>query len=554
MKDEAQLSSSNQVQVWQFEAIIEAMTDAVFVLDAVGNPLLTNSAARTLLTRILPSDYIERSLAEQFTQIVLSDENGQPLPLEAWPASRILAGEVLAPEKAAELSMPTRDGRLLYTHMTGGPLYDTTGAVIGAVIVVRDVTEGKRAEQERERYTQQLRMLAHREREAREEVETQKELLQLILDELPSSVYLVRGADARLMLANRTAETLWGASWPYNQAMQTFLVENDIQLYSSTGLPLPPEQWVTLRAVRQLETIRQHQETIHRPNGSDLPVLVNAVALGTTTGLSRLPGQFAGEASQEGEPLALVVHHDVAALKEAEYIKDEFIGIAAHELRNPVAALAGFAEMLKIQTARGKGQALDDWQLEALDEIEQASKRLIKLTGELLDITSLQAGRLQLQCMTTDLVALAQRIVTRLQATTERSHLSLQTSSAQIMVFIDPVRIEQVLSNLLNNAIKYSPSGGPITAYIQQQQQQILISVQDNGMGIPQSQHTKIFSRFMRADNVREAGISGTGLGLYLCRELIELHEGRIWFESEEGIGTTFFFTLPYATAAKGVG
>ncbi len=528
-----------QAHARQLEAIFEAMTDAVFVANREGTLTLTNTAARTLFSRIFPMDYITRPIAEQFTQVVLYDAQEQPLPLAQWPALRILAGEVLTPDRAAEISIPTHDGQFLNTHMTGGPLHDAEGNLTGAVIIVRDVTERKRLEQ--------------REHEAREEAEAQQELLQLILDELPSSVYLVRGKDARLMLANHMARALWGASWFYDQPMQAFMSKHQIRLYSPTGQQLEPSQWVTLRAVQQEETVRQYQETIRRSNGSHLPVLVNAVALGTTRRLSRLPTMFTERATTNVEPLALVVHQDVATLKEAEYLKDEFIGIAAHELRNPVAALSGFAQLLVSQTARGRGPSLAPWQNEALEEIGLASKRLVTLTEELLDVTRLQAGRLRLQQTLANVVALVQRMVTRSQLTTERCHLTLQASAPHLMVFMDQARIEQVLSNLLNNAIKYSPRGGPIEVRVQEQRdmQEVLISIRDRGIGIPTSEQVQIFSRFKRANNAHEAGITGTGLGLYLCRELIELHRGRIWFESTEKVGSTFFVILPSGEHAR---
>src|SRR5579859_6611856 len=379
-----------------------------------------------MFSRIVAPEHIARPTAEQFAQLVIYDVQGQPLPLDQWPALRIMTGEVLTPDRAAEITMPTHDGQRIDTHVTGGPLHDAEGNLTGAVIIIRDVTERKRMEQ--------------REHEAREEAEAQKELLQLILDELPSSVYLVRGKDARLMLANHTARNVWGAPWAYDQPMRTFITEQQIRLYTSTGQPLTPEHWVTLRAVQREETVRQHQETIRRPNGSHLPVLVNAVALGTTRRLSRLPTMFADHKTTEIEPLALVVHQDVAALKEAEYLKDEFIGIAAHELRNPVAALSGFAQMLVSHTAKGRGPALAPWQNEALGEIDLASRRLVTLTEELLDVTRLQAGRLQLQRTNTDVVALAQRMVTRLQLTTELCGLSLQTSVPYLIIFMDQAR------------------------------------------------------------------------------------------------------------------
>ena len=143
----------------------------------------------------------------------------------------------------------------------------------------------------------------------------------------------------------------------------------------------------------------------------------------------------------------------MSALKEAEYLKDEFIGVAAHELRNPLAVLKGFARMLVYQTARGKGAKLAPWQTEALEEIEEATSRLDKLTEDLLDVTRLQAGRLVLSRTPTDLVALTRHVVTQRQMTT-RHHTILpgHGSSPPCVVEVDRGRIEQVLSNLLGNA------------------------------------------------------------------------------------------------------
>jgi signal transduction histidine kinase/GAF domain-containing protein len=536
--EHAQVSErAAQAHARQLEAIFEAMTDAVFVLDQNGNVTMTNTTARQHLALLSPSDYATRPLSERYTIMKLADEQGMPLEPTAWPTPRVLAGEVLTPERGAETSYPTRDGHTLYTQVTGGPLHDGDGNQHGAVLIVRDITERKHAEREREQL----------ERERREDIEAQRELLLMVLDELPSSVSLVRGEDARLMLANRMNRQLWGAPWPYNETMQDFLAEHRIRLESPTGQPLPPEQWATLRALRQGETVLQHQETIHRPDGSKLPVMVNAVSLGMSNRLSRLPLLFAGSAPDHAESLALVIHQDVSVIKEAESLKDEFIAIAAHELRNPVAALAGFAQTLVSYTKRGKGPPLSAFQNELIAEIELAAARLVTLTEELLDVTRVQAGRLQLYPTLTDLVSLARSTVTRFQRTAEHCSISLHSSVSQLYVLVDPVRIDQVLANLLSNAIKYSTQGGVIDVRIEEhrQQQHVLLSVRDEGLGIPKDQQALIFSRFKRASNALQAGLLGAGLGLYLCRELLALHGGQIWFESTEGKGSTFFVKLP---------
>lgn len=363
--------------------------------------------------------------------------------------------------------------------------------------------------------------------------------LQQILDALPSGVYLVHGDEARLLLANKPAASVFGARWPAEQPMREFLATNAIALFDAQGHLLTPEQYATLRAVRHDETVLQQQETIRRPDGSRLPVLVSALPLSPPPGTGQLvPPEV---------PVALVMHQDVTALKEAEDLKDEFVGIVAHELRTPLSALRGFADMLLVQTARKRGPQLADWQQEALGEIEQAVTRLVELTEELLDVTRLQTGRVMLHRTPTDVVSLTRRLTTFLGQTTTRHQIQVYSAKNLLVADIDPGRIEQVLTNLIGNAIKYSPQGGPINITIEEEAaaEVVKISVVDRGIGIPQAQQAQIFGRFMRADNAQAWGIAGTGLGLYICRELVERHGGQLWFESEEGRGTAFFLTLP---------
>ena len=271
-----------------------------------------------------------------------------------------------------------------------------------------------------------------------------------------------------------------------------------------------------------------------------------------------LPQNTYGAKSSHGiSPEVVIVWHDVTethrlfserqAHAKAERLKDEFISIAAHELRNPMAVLKGFTHLLIAQSEQGKGIPLEDWQKEALQDIDQATTRLVELTDDLLDVTRLQAGQLAFHQKPIDLVSLTRQSIAHLQITTERHHITLSTGEEPIISNVDQLRIEQVLMNIIINAIKYSPAGGAIKVTLRAFAQARLVqwSVQDHGIGIPAEQQSRIFGRFMRADNARAYGIGGTGLGLFLCREILERQNGRIWFESSEGEGSTFSFSLP---------
>jgi signal transduction histidine kinase len=523
-----------QMRARELNAIFESIADGVILVDPRGHILRENEAARRLREQIQGTPAGERTI-----EALLSS-----------PARRTLAGEAIQENtvrvddrrgETREYLVTASPLRLLTTPT--GPLSQgeestdhVLHTIVGAVVVWHDVTEARR-------------LLI--EQRVRVETEARRALLQLILDELPGSVYLVRGRDARLVLANRAAATVWGAPWLPGQPMREFLEENRIRVFGADGHPLALEQLATLRAVQHGETVHQLQVTIHHPDGTALPVLVNAVALDThhSSPLASYPGERA-------EPAAIVVHQDVTALKEAEQLKDEFIGIAAHELRTPLAILKGFVQTLLNQTARGKGPALAAWQMQSLQGIDLATARLVDLAEELLDVTRVQAGRLELRREPTDLVALARRVLTRRQMTTERHTLTLVTTLPHLVLHVDPRRMEQVLSNLIGNAITYSPEGGAIEVTIRAENEthEALLSVRDQGIGIPQHEQAQIFERFARAGNAQTYEISGTGLGLYLCRELVEQHGGRIWLESAEGQGSTFFVTLPLATKAAPVG
>ncbi|GHO71546.1 hypothetical protein KSC_104380 [Ktedonobacter sp. SOSP1-52] len=354
----------------------------------------------------------------------------------------------------------------------------------------------------------------------------------------------------RLLMANDAAAVLWGAEWPRGQPQEEFLHQHGILLFTPTGQPLPLDDLTGSRAMASGEPVLYRQLVIRRPDGTRLPVMVDAIPFTSLSLLPRLPQEMT-PALPSAERVVLVVYQDVSALKEAERLKDQFISLATHELRTPLTIVAGYADRLLIRAARGKEHELDDWQREMVQEMKQASWHLASLTEELLDVTRVQAGQFQLERRSTDLVALTRQVIEQIQATTDRHQLTFHTSLAQLWVMIDSCRIEQVLSNLLSNAIKYSPEGGPIEITLKEHAEthEARFRIRDQGMGIPRVQQAHLFGRFVRGENVRVAGIRGTGLGLYLCRELIERHGGQISFESEEGVGSTFFFSLPCTKA-----
>ena len=296
------------------------------------------------------------------------------------------------------------------------------------------------------------------------------EVLRLMLDRLPTSVSLVQGSEARLLLANRAATELWGAEWKQGQPMQEFLSTHQIRVARVDGHPLAFEQLAVMRALRRNETEQPQQEVFRHPDGTTLPVLAHAVPV-DLRGLTLFSEHLPRASAEASACAALVIHQDVSALTEAERLKEEFISLAAHELRNPVTVLAGYAELLLKQATQGKGHGLDQEQMDTVSAMKEAAQQLAKLTEDLLDVTRLQAGRFPLQRTPTELVALTRHVIADLQATTHHHQITLQTNCPTLWASVDALRLEQILSNVLSNAIKYSPQGGPIDVSIWKDEQ-----------------------------------------------------------------------------------
>jgi PAS domain S-box-containing protein len=240
------------------------------------------------------------------------------------------------------------------------------------------------------------------------------------------------------------------------------------------------------------------------------------------------------------------------AANAAVQARDEFLSIASHELRTPVTAISGIAQVALRSKQRG---ALDDARLtRVLEQLIRGSQRLVTLTEDLLDVSRLQTGRFDLRPEPLDVSAFVTDFADRFGATlAEAHHLTLHVESSGLVVRADPARLEQVLANLLNNAVKYSPHGGMLTVSVSRDDERATVAVQDEGIGVPPGTAETIFQPFGRAPNAAHRQIQGLGLGLYICRQIMERHGGGIRAESDgDGCGTTMRFWLPLATEQAG--
>jgi signal transduction histidine kinase len=235
------------------------------------------------------------------------------------------------------------------------------------------------------------------------------------------------------------------------------------------------------------------------------------------------------------------LRREVAERKRAEEARDEFLSVAAHELKTPLTSLRGFAQLLSMQMEGGRPP--DARRLaQALDVIDRQSEKLSLLVSQLLDVSRLQAGRLALDRKRTDLVGIVRHVLEAAQPRTRGHALRLHAPRA-LTATVDPIRLEQVLTNLVDNAIKYSPAGGPVDVRVSVRGGAVRLAVRDRGIGIPPEHRDRIFDRFHQAHQERRLG--GMGLGLYISRQIVELHGGTLACEHSSAAGTRMVVTVP---------
>jgi len=237
-----------------------------------------------------------------------------------------------------------------------------------------------------------------------------------------------------------------------------------------------------------------------------------------------------------------LVLEDVTELRRLQRIRTEFIDNIAHELRTPLTTVSLLAETLALDAGR-----LPPRTAERIAKIEVETGHLVQMVNELLDLSKIESGSTALVLDDVDLARLAQATVERLGLFAERQGVRLVVEAGATIPRVrgDAERLGQALLNLLHNAVKFSPAGAQVVVQVAASEHEAVVMVRDHGPGIPRAALPRVFERFYKGDRARTRGVGGTGLGLSIARHVVEAHGGRIWVESEEGIGSTFAFALP---------
>jgi PAS domain S-box-containing protein len=357
------------------------------------------------------------------------------------------------------------------------------------------------------------------------------------------------GAADAMALSN--AEGIVLAANPAYYKLYGYLPEQ--VLGQSFAIIFPPDQ--RPNAVAQYTTLFQHrtdiptyESTILTADGAERIVEARATFItlkDSQLGLLSIIRDITDRKLLEAER-DLLLQREQAARVEAEnalHIRDQFLAVAAHELKNPLTALQGYTEVLQRRAKRE--QTLNERDQRTLQIIATQAKRFHNLIDSLLDIGRIQGGELHIEQRPLDLCSLIHGLVEEMQPSLEHHTIQLECDTHALIIAGDAGRLEQVVQNLLQNAVKYSPAGGPVMVRVYHQQDHAYLSISDQGIGIPEAAKASLFEQFYRATNVEAQHIPGMGIGLYVVKEIVALHNGEITVQSCEGEGSTFTVSLP---------
>jgi PAS domain S-box-containing protein len=367
---------------------------------------------------------------------------------------------------------------------------------------------------------QTLDVLMLKEIDARRLAEEGTLRLQTILEQLPVGVLMVEAKDL-MVEGNKQVEKILG------KKIKIRLQNNPN--YPSThahrnNRPLVAKEWPIVRAIKKGEVITGEEVEYIRDDKKRIHLRVSAAPI----------------RNKHRQIIAAVsTFDDITQIKDMEQRKDDFVNMASHELKTPITSMKLYLDSLShsIETYG------DERALRILKSVKNQTNNLQELVNDLLDVSRIQTGKLRFSKEEFRLDVLAEETIDMLQDTSP--HQIVKTKRTPVVVYADRFRIYQVLTNLITNAIKYSPADKKIVIKVEKKKHEALVSVQDFGIGIAKEQQKKVFERLYQVTAPKEKTFPGLGMGLYISKEIIKRHHGAIWVEGEKDKGSTFYFTLP---------
>jgi|GEM_PF-1202645 len=411
------------------------------------------------------------------------------------------AKRTLKPVRVNDIQIKRGDGQEVFLGITVNPIKRKDGAYLGVLIFGADITGRKQAEMK---------------------LQIAEQRYKTIFDNSPAGIFMVDETE-RIVSWNRFTETMLG------------MTRDDLYLRPVSEI-YPEEAWKKIKndAASSGKKLEHRMEAkLLKKNNDILDADISLMVL------KDFRGELVG---------AIGIIKDISERKRLDRLKDEFISTVSHELRTPLTVIReGVAQLFEGILGDVNGEQREILQI-MLEDVD----RLAKIVNDLLDISKIEAGGIELEPRFVFAEEMIQSALNRFHNLVKSKNLKLEFKtkgpSKTLRVFIDPAKIAQVLTNLLSNAFKYSADGGKIEVTFFEQEQEVLFSVTDTGIGIPPEEVPRLFSKFVQVGRLIGPGGQGTGLGLAISKGLVELHGGKMGVESEYGKGSRFFFTIPVRT------
>lgn len=414
-----------------------------------------------------------------------------------------------------------KNGTLWYSFLSITKVLDDQGQTVAYVGIARDITHRKEMEQ-------QLRQNLVEIQAAREMADAQAIRLRAILESVGEAIIMVDTLGLCVVANHQVSEVL---GWPAEQ-----IIGKSIHELRSIGA----------RVFRQPGAM----QWVPSPDGGP-PTDVQTAVFETAGDRPEVFHEFAAPVLDEvGRVIGRIyVYRDITKETEVDRMKSEFIATVSHELRTPMTSIKGSLGLVL-------GGVVGEVPAEVRDLLSIAQNntdRLIRLINDILDISRIEAGKMEIKRAPLAPADAIQRAVQEMEGFARQREIAITTDLPEGLprVLADSDRLQQVLVNLISNAVKFSPQRSQVTITAVPEGERVMIRVSDQGPGIPEEQRQAIFGKFHRIDNASSRRTGGTGLGLAICRAIVDEHGGQIWVESEVGKGSTFSFTLPTEPAPK---
>ncbi|MEO6455438.1 MAG: PAS domain S-box protein [Ginsengibacter sp.] len=483
------MNIDSSLEIARLSAIVQSSQDAIISKQFDGTITSWNGAAEKIF------GYKAEEIIGNNITMIIPDEL---LEEEKEIISKVRKGEII---EHYETTRRTKSGDRISIAITVSPIKDVNGVVIGISKIAHNITEEKEAKRK-------------------------EAILAAIIDSSDDAII---------------SKTLGGFITSWNSAAEKMFGYTESEAIGKhISIIIPPERIAEEKVI--IENILagkkiDHFETVRvAKNGKMINISLTVSPVknkdGEVIGASKVARDITEKAEMERQRILYT-----KKLQELNNHKDEFMALASHELKTPLTIVKANLQVLQLQMQITSDNGFLD------KSLSQVSK-LADLIDNLLDISKIQVGKLEIQPAPFDLGVLLKEIIETIQQTTVNHNIVYEDHKKDLTVNADSRRIEQVIINILTNAIKYSPEPGDIVITAFKEKSRIMVSIKDNGIGISAEDLPKVFDRYYRVSDVAST-VLGSGIGLFISSEIIKKHGGDIWAESEADKGSTFYFTLP---------